>query len=131
MVQTRLLYLVIACVYSSFILLSISQIAGDGRNDSPGHCAQYLTYTFMEDVPKDILQMEVRDKRQTALVSTRMEVDALLKGLDFLMQTEGLTVTEMVTDAHTTITSRMRKFVFLLYSFFSGFHGIHESRFKR
>ena len=63
----------------------------------------------MENDSKDILHVEIRDKRQTALISSRMEVDALLKGLVHLKDEDALELVEMVTDAHTTITSRMRK----------------------
>lgn len=32
-------------------------LAGDGRTDSPGHCAQYCTYSFMDESTSKILHM--------------------------------------------------------------------------
>ena len=63
--------------------------SGDGRNDSPGHCAQYLTYTIMENDTKDVLHVEVMDKRQAGMVSGRMEPKARMKSLDSLKADEG------------------------------------------
>ncbi|XP_052238264.1 uncharacterized protein LOC127849576 [Dreissena polymorpha] len=42
-------------------------ISGDGRMDSPGHCAKYCTYTCMNQQTKWILAMEVVDKRECQL----------------------------------------------------------------
>ncbi|XP_062594118.1 uncharacterized protein LOC134255609 [Saccostrea cucullata] len=40
-------------------------ILGDGRMDSPGHSAQFCTYTFMENTTHKILHIVVMDKRMT------------------------------------------------------------------
>ena len=42
---------------------------GDGRNDSPGHCAQYCTYTLMDCECKSIVSTITVDKRETSLKS--------------------------------------------------------------
>ncbi|PIK60999.1 hypothetical protein BSL78_02050 [Apostichopus japonicus] len=40
-------------------------VAGDGRTDSPGHCAQYCTYSFMDTSGSKILHVDVVDIRET------------------------------------------------------------------
>ena len=52
-------------------------IAGDGRNDSPGHTARFCVYTLMEDSTKMIVNLEVMDKRETGGKSAAMEKLAL------------------------------------------------------
>ena len=103
--------------------------SGDGRNDSPGHCAQYLTYTIMENDTKDVLHVEVMDKRQAGMVSGRMEPKALMKSLDSL-KADNMKVAEMVTDAHTVVTCRMSKSTsyiitpFIVYQYLRKYHHI-------
>ena len=48
-------------------------ICGDGRNDSPGHCAKFCCYVAMEHFTKLIIEFEVLDCRETGGVSVRME----------------------------------------------------------
>lgn len=43
--------------------------------DSPGHNAQYCTYTFMENSTKQILCVITMDKRMTDRKSTNLEKD--------------------------------------------------------
>ena len=47
-------------VYSTCI-----NFIGDGSMDSPGHCAQFCTYTFMEHVTHKKLCVVTLDKRLT------------------------------------------------------------------
>ncbi|XP_071850737.1 uncharacterized protein [Apostichopus japonicus] len=39
-------------------------VAGDARTDSPRHCAQYCTYSFMDEDSSKILHLEVVDVRE-------------------------------------------------------------------
>lgn len=39
-------------------------LAGDGRRDSPGHSAQYCTYSFMDTTTSQIIHVEVVDVRK-------------------------------------------------------------------
>ena len=76
--------------------------------DSPGHSAQYCSYTFMENTTKKILCIITMDKRETGRKSTNMEKACFLKGLQFLQQ-KGVKVVEVITDAHVQITALMSK----------------------
>jgi hypothetical protein len=40
-------------------------LSSDGRNDSPGHCAQYCAYSFADMESQSILQMNIVDVRVT------------------------------------------------------------------
>ena len=63
---------------------------------------------MMENDTKDVLHVEIMDKREVGMVSVRMEPRALFKGLKNLKE-DNMDVTEMVTDAHNVITKKMRK----------------------
>ena len=39
-------------------------LSSDGRNDSPGHCAQYLTYSRADMETKTILDLKIVDVRE-------------------------------------------------------------------
>lgn len=79
--------------------------------DSPGHCAQYCTYTVMEDQTKNILSLKTLDKWETEKKSTNLEKAGFVKCLQEI-QEKGLTVKEMVTDAHLQTGAMMSKNVF-------------------
>ena len=81
---------------------------GDGRNDSPGHCAQYCTYTVMDYHTCDILDIEIVDKREAELKSTNMEKIAFVRSLEVLEKSD-VKVEEIVTDAHPQIKAYISK----------------------
>lgn len=81
-------------------------LAGDGRMDSPGHCAQFCTYTFMENSSKKILAISTLDKRETDKKSVNLEKAGFIRGLKEI-QEQDLNVTEVVTDAHLQIGAVM------------------------
>ncbi|XP_060561175.1 uncharacterized protein LOC132720945 [Ruditapes philippinarum] len=83
-------------------------IAGDGRMDSPGHSAQYCTYTIMEYENKDILACEIVNKRETDMKSTAMVKEGLKRCLKKLSDS-GITIQELCTDASTSIASMIGK----------------------
>ena len=65
-------------IYDVLKPLSI-RICGDGRCDSPGFSARYLTYVLMEQSLGLVLDMEIMDCRQSGGVSTTMEVKCFVK----------------------------------------------------
>lgn len=82
-------------------------LSGDGRNDSPGFCAQYCVYSLMESVTKVIVDLEVKDKRETGGSSTTMEVAALKCLLERLAQK--ITIDELTTDASSSVIGMVKK----------------------
>ncbi|KAG1935367.1 hypothetical protein F2P79_019231 [Pimephales promelas] len=80
-------------------------VLADGRMDSPGYCAQYCSYTAMENDSKEIISVVTIDKRQTNRNSVRMEKEAFVTTMDKLLSE--VRITEICTDAHTQIASVM------------------------
>jgi len=80
-------------------------LCGDGRNDSPGHCAKCCVYLLMAQF-LDIVDIQVTDKRETGGVSTNMEVYTLKKLLERIVGK--LLLSEIVTDASATIMKLVR-----------------------
>ncbi|XP_034552411.1 uncharacterized protein LOC117821945 [Notolabrus celidotus] len=78
-------------------------VLGDGRMDSPGHCAQYCTYTTIELESRDIIHIENIDKRETNRNSVVMEKEGFIRTLDALLLE--IPVKEVVTDAHRQISA--------------------------
>ena len=72
-------------------------LCGDGRNDSPGHSANYCMYALMEQRLEVIVDVEVVDKKATRGISTNMEVYGLKKILERICGQ--IMVAEIVTDA--------------------------------
>ncbi|KAL3888117.1 hypothetical protein ACJMK2_000497, partial [Sinanodonta woodiana] len=73
-------------------------VLGDGRNDSPGHSAQYCSYTIMEDVSKKILTIHTLDERMAGFQKAMTELIE-----------KGINIKEVVTDAHVGIRSVMKR----------------------
>ena len=76
-------------------------IAGDGRNDSPGHSSTYCTYSFLDTESNLILHQELVDVREAELKSPNMEKIGFQRGLDYLIEKSD--IGGVVTDAHTQI----------------------------
>ena len=82
-------------------------LSGDGRNDSPGHCARYCCYFVMDQFVKVIVDLEVMDCREVKGVSTNMEQEALQRVLLRLMKV--LDLADMTTDASSTLIKQTRE----------------------
>ncbi|XP_052790214.1 uncharacterized protein LOC128224420 [Mya arenaria] len=82
-------------------------ILGDGRNDSPGHSAQYCSYSVMDNETKKVIMLKTVDKRETARKSVAMEKVALKACLEDLLQNQ-VNITKLVTDGHLGIAAMMR-----------------------
>lgn len=75
--------------------------------DSPGHCAQYCTYTAMENESREIISVITVDKRETGRNSVIMEREAFVRTVDTLLNEVKLV--EVCTDAHVQISALMSK----------------------
>lgn len=90
-------------------LLSLISISlGDGRMDSPGHCAQYCSYVAMDNSTKEVVSVVTVDKREVGKSSTKMEKEGFVRTLDSL-HSQGVVIQEVVTDAHTSIAAYMSR----------------------
>ena len=79
-------------------------LSSDGRNDSPGHCAHYLTYLFADMETKTLLDLKIVDVREIqGRKSTKMERVGFERKLDLI--TSKMNLQEIVTDGHLEISS--------------------------
>ena len=94
-------------------------LSSDGRNDSPGHCAQYLTYSFADMESKTILNLNNVDVREVEeRKSTNMERLGFERGLDELL-TSSMNIQELVTDGHLGVCAL--SMLYFKYMFFDVF----------
>ena len=89
-------------------------LSGDGRNDSPGHSAQYCTYTLADTNDRAIVQVSVVDVREAAGKSNNMERMGFERGMDVLL-TSPMIVKEVVTDGHLEIAALISKYIYFYY----------------
>ncbi|XP_075744389.1 uncharacterized protein LOC142803181 [Rhipicephalus microplus] len=84
-------------------------LAGDGRCDSPGFSAKFMTYSLHVTQVNKILHFEQVQVGECADVksSTSMEKHAFVKCLD-LVKKRGLRVTSVTTDRHVQVTKYSR-----------------------
>ena len=94
--------------YFNELLHFLFVTVGDARNDSPGFSAQYCTYTLLDHTTKDIVAVEFCDKREAGDKSPNMEPFALVRALE-AVKAKQVKVSELVTDAHPTISALLSK----------------------
>lgn len=88
-------------------------LSSDGRNDSPGHCAQYCTYSFADMESRHILSLNIVDVRQVkGRKSNNMERVGFEGGLNELLES-AMQLKEVVTDGHLEISALMSKYIFV------------------
>ena len=74
---------------------------------SVGHCAQYCTYTTIEQESRDIVHIVSLDKRQTNRNSVILEKECFIRTIDALLPE--IHISEVVTDAHAEISALLSK----------------------
>ncbi|XP_040065694.3 uncharacterized protein LOC115319455 [Ixodes scapularis] len=98
-------------------------LAGDGRFDSPGFSAKYMTYTFMEmDTNQVVYFVQVcLGEAPEVKTSNSMELYGCVKGIDFLKQ-QGITIEDLVTDRHVAIKGHMKTKEPEIHHYFDAWH---------
>ena len=81
--------------------------------DSSGHCAQYCSYTMMDNTTKQIVSLVTMDKTHIAGKSANLEKACFIKSMTALTQ-KRVRISEVVTDSHVQITALMSKFILCL-----------------
>lgn len=82
-------------------------LIADGCMDSPGVCAQYCTYTMMENETKEVLSIVNIDKRETQRSPVAMEREGFIRSFDQLKQEVKLA--EVCTDSPSPISALFGK----------------------
>ena len=81
-------------------------LAGDGRCDSPGHCAKYCTYTFLDVESQKVVDFKVVSVSEVAN-SNQMEKKGFVDTLGHV-EANGVKVAVISTDRHPQIKKEMR-----------------------
>lgn len=85
------------------------RLLGDGRCDSPGHSAKYLTYNFVDAETSKVvhsIQVQVGESPDVKS-SSQMEKAGFVKGLDDLRRAD-LKIAAITTDRHPSIRKHLR-----------------------
>ena len=82
-------------------------LSGDGRCDSPGHNAKYLTYSFIDRITNKIATFSLTQVSEVDN-SNQMEKKGFIKSLKTIKD-EGLIPEQITTDRHTQIRKHMRE----------------------
>lgn len=85
-------------------------VAGDCRNDSPGHCAKYGVYTLIEQKSKKVLDIQVVQSNEAGS-SNNCELVGFQRAVDFLTRTNDVTLATIVTDRHLSIAKYIREHI--------------------
>ena len=80
-------------------------LASDGRCDSPGHCAKYCTYTFLDVKSQKVIDFDVVSVSQVAN-SNQMEKKGFVTTLGNIEAT-GIKVEIISSDRHPQIKKDM------------------------
>lgn len=82
--------------------------SGDGRCDSPGHNAKYLTYSLFDQDLQKVSSVSVTQVTEVDGVSNRMEKAGLVKVLDEV-KNKDVKISQLTTDRHLQIKKYMRE----------------------
>ena len=83
------------------------KLSGDGRHDSPGHSAKYVTYSLMNQQTNEIVAFTITQVTEAGN-SNRMEKVGFTKALKRVKQ-KGICINQLKTDRHTGIWKYMRE----------------------
>ena len=83
-------------------------LSGDGRCDSPGHNAKYLTYSLFDQSLKKVIAVSLTQVTEVEGVSNRMEKKGLIKVLDEVKQ-KNSKVDQLTADQHLQIKKYLRE----------------------
>ncbi|KAK7886684.1 hypothetical protein WMY93_026305 [Mugilogobius chulae] len=81
-------------------------LCGDGRCDSPGHCAKYCTYTFLDTRSQKVVDFKVVSVTQVAN-SNAMELKGFKDALKAIEEND-VSISTISTDRHPQIVKEMR-----------------------
>ena len=86
---------------------AVVNLEGDGRCDSPGHCAKYGTYTLMDEDTGNVVAFSVVQVSEVSS-SNAMEKEGFTRCMEML-EGKGVNISRVATDRHVSISSCMSK----------------------
>ena len=85
----------------------VVNLDGDGRCDSPGHCAKYGTYTLMDEDTGNVVAFNVVQVSEVSS-SNAMEKEGFTRCIEML-EAKGVNIGRVATDRHVSISSCITK----------------------
>ena len=86
---------------------AVVNLDGDGRCDSPGHCAKYGTYTLMDDDTGVVVAFNFVQVSEVTS-SNAMGKEGFSRCIEML-ESKNVTISRIATDRHVSISSSMHK----------------------
>ena len=86
---------------------AVVNLNGDGRCDSPGHCAKCGTYTLMDHDTGDVVAFNIVQVSEVTS-SNAMEKEGFSRCIEML-ENKDVTISRIATDRHVSISSSMNK----------------------
>lgn len=93
---------------SSFVDSQPLFVSGDGRCDSPGHNAKYMTYSLLDQKVGKVITISLTQVTEVGGCSNNMEKLGLIKVLTELDK-KNMTVQQLTTDRHLQIGKYIRE----------------------
>ena len=85
----------------------VVNLDGDGRCDSPGHCAKYGTYTLMDEEQGNVVAFSVVPVSEVSS-SNAMEKEGFTRCVE-LLEGKGVKINRVATDRHVSINRCIAK----------------------
>ena len=85
----------------------VVNLDGDGRCDSPGHCAKYGTYSLVDEDTGNVVAFKVVQVSEVSS-SNAMEKEGFTRCIE-LLEGKGVNISRVATDRHVSISSCMVK----------------------
>ncbi|KAM7293801.1 hypothetical protein ISCGN_023384 [Ixodes scapularis] len=106
-------------------------LSGDGRCDSPGHSAKYMTYSFYSHRLGKIVHTELVQVKECPEVSasSNMEKEGCARGISFL-KSRNVLIRSFTTDRHSSIKAYMRIHQPAILHLFDVWHAVKGIRKK-
>ncbi|XP_039637914.1 uncharacterized protein LOC120546783 [Perca fluviatilis] len=82
-------------------------LSGDCRSDSPGHCAKYGTYSFIEDRINKVLDLQLVQSSEVPS-STWCKIEGLKRSVQFLKD-QVMQVSALITDRNRQVAKWVRE----------------------
>ncbi|XP_062600016.1 uncharacterized protein LOC134261608 isoform X2 [Saccostrea cucullata] len=83
------------------------RLGGDGRADTPGHCAKFGSYTAMDLDKNIVIDVQLVQSNEVG-GSCRMEKEGLIRVVQFLQQ-NNIEVCQLITDRHLQVAKWVRE----------------------
>lgn len=82
-------------------------LGGDGRADTPGHCAKFGSYTLMDLEKNMVVDLQLIQSNEVH-GSCHMEKEGLIRGINYFEQ-NGVPIGQIVTDRHLQVAKWLRE----------------------